>query len=203
MDGRRLRHAQRRPELVGLAADYLLRHGLADVSLRPLAAALGLTHRAVLHHFGTKEALLVEAVQEVRRREQERVRLAPEALAGDPVDLLWTVWRRVSAPVHLPFARLHFELQAAADRRPETYGRFLDDLVGSWIELITTLLVHRGVPGDDAPALATATYATIRGLQLDLLATGDRERVDAAFAQLARWLGDRVVATAPTPPPER
>jgi len=51
------------------------------VSLRPLAAAMALTHRGVLHHFGSKDALLVEAVQEVRRREQERLRAV--ATAGD------------------------------------------------------------------------------------------------------------------------
>jgi len=191
VDGRRLRHAHRRPELVGLAADYLLEHGLADVSLRPLSAAMGLSHRGVLHHFGSKEALLVEAVEEVRRREQERLGVAAEARA-EPTEVLRLVWRRISAPEHLPYARLHFELQAAAQRLPETYGRFLDDLVGSWVELIAGLLVARGVGPSDAPPLATFVYAAVRGLQLDLLATGDRDRVNGAFEELARVLDERL-----------
>jgi hypothetical protein len=36
--------------------------------------------------------------------------------------------------------------------------------------------------------LATFILATIRGLQLDLLATGEKPRVDAAFEEMLRLL---------------
>jgi len=192
VDGRRARHAHRRPELLGLAADYLLAHGLSDVSLRPLAAAMGISHRAVLHHFGSKEDLLIAAVQEVRRREQDRLGAAgtdPEAAAGD---VLEDVWRRVSSPEQLPYVRLHFDLQAAAGRRPELYGRFLDDLVASWVDVIAALLTGRGLSRAQARAIATFVYAAMRGLQLDLLATGERRRVDAGFEELKAALESRV-----------
>jgi AcrR family transcriptional regulator len=196
IDGRRARHAGRRPELLGRAADHLLAHGLSDVSLRPLAAAMGVSHRAVLHHFGSKEELLVEAVTEVRRREQQRLRTAGEPAGASVGDVLRAVWRRITAPEHLPYARLHFELQAAAGRRPELYGRFLDDLVASWVEVVAARLTGRGLPPDDARAVATFAYATVRGLQLDLLATGDRGRVDAAFAELEAALLTRLERAA-------
>jgi len=197
-DGRRTRHAQRRPELLGRAADFLLEHGLPDVSLRPLAEAMGVSHRTVLHHFASKQGLLIEAVQEIRRREQDRLRTGPQA-ADAPIDrALSDVWRRFSAPEHLPYVRLHFELQSAAQRQPDLFGRFLDELVGTWIDLIAERLAERGVTGDEARALATFVYATMRGLQLDLLATADRARVDSAFGELARALDQRLTASPAT-----
>jgi len=153
---------------------------------------MGISHRAVLHHFGTKEQLLAEAVQEVRRREQDRLR--GTAVAADaPVDeLLRVVWRRVSDPGHLPYVRVHFELRFAAGRDTALYGRFLDGLIASWVELIAGRLEAEGLSQDGARALATIIYAAVRGLQLDLLAISDRGRVDRAFEELVGAVRVRV-----------
>ena len=43
-----------------------------------------------------------------------------------------------------------------------------------------------GLPADTAEILATRTYATLIGLQVDLIATGDRERVGGALEELCR-----------------
>jgi len=83
-------------------------------------------------------------------------------------------------------------LQLAAQRRPQTYGRFFDDLVGPWVQLVAGLLTARGVEPAAARALATLLYAAVRGLQRDLLATGDRDRADAGFAELIAALERRL-----------
>lgn len=184
-DGRRTRHLHRRGELLEAVADRLAEHGLED--LRTLAGAVGISHRALLYHFGTRENLLREGLTEVRRREQERMTaLAAQLQAGD-VDvetLLRAAWARATAPDRQPFVRLHYQVQAAALATPAPYSEFLDGLVQSWIELLTPVVERAGVPEQDAPAVATFVFGAIRGLQLDLLSTGDRERVDAAFERL-------------------
>ncbi len=43
------------------------------------------------------------------------------------------------------------------------------------------MLIRDRVPPDRARVVAIALLAQIRGLQFDLAATGDRERVDRAF----------------------
>jgi hypothetical protein len=45
-----------------------------------------------------------------------------------------------------------------------------------------------GVPPERVQPMTTFIYAAIRGLQLDLLATGERARIDAAFPELLRML---------------
>ena len=51
-----------RARLLDAAVDYALAHGIAEVSLRQLAGALGTSHRMLIHHFGSREGLLVAVV---------------------------------------------------------------------------------------------------------------------------------------------
>ena len=60
----------RRAELLDRAVDYVCRHGLAELSLRPLAKAVGSSPRVLLHYFESKENLVVEIVREARARQQ-------------------------------------------------------------------------------------------------------------------------------------
>ena len=60
----------RRRELLEACVDYVCRHGLADLSLRPLAKAVGSSPRVLLHYFESKENLVVEIVLHGRARQQ-------------------------------------------------------------------------------------------------------------------------------------
>ena len=59
----------RRAATLAKAAEYVLEHGLADLSLRPLAKALGTSPRMLLYDFGSKERLIHEILAEIRRHE--------------------------------------------------------------------------------------------------------------------------------------
>ena len=45
---------------------YLLEHGLSDLSLRPLADALGTSARLLIYHFESKEGLLTEVLDSMQ-----------------------------------------------------------------------------------------------------------------------------------------
>lgn len=170
---------RRRQELLDDAVDYVVEHGLSDLSLRPLAAALGTSAPVLLHHFDSKEQLLVSVLGGVRDR--LRGVAAEAAAAGSPTQLE-AVWAWVSAPDREAFFRLFFEGYAVALRRPDLYAGFLDSVVSDWLDQLTPAM---------SDADATLTIAAIRGLLLDLLATGDRRRVDAAAARLSALLAAR------------
>ena len=170
---------RRRQELLDAAVDYVVDHGLGDLSLRPLAAALGTSAPVLLHHFDSKEQLLVLVLGGVRDRLRD---VAAEASgAGGPTQLE-AVWAWVSAPERDAFFRLFFEGYAVALRRPDLYAGFLDTVVSDWLGQLTPHMSD-----DDA----TLAIAAVRGLLLDLLATGDRARVDAAAARLLPLLATR------------
>jgi AcrR family transcriptional regulator len=182
-DGRRTRHRQRKADLIAAATDYVLENGLADLSLRPLAAALGISHRTLLYHFGSKERLFAEIVKEARIR--ERLAVAARGAREDmtPSDRLRAAWEHFASPEMAPFVRFHFQVHALALQGSEIFRDVWVAGDAEWLETIERLMVRQGFPPERAGAMATLILATFRGFQLDLSVSGERERVNAAFEQ--------------------
>src|SRR5580658_6102875 len=65
---------ERRAELLDEVVRYLGRHGIAGVSLRPVASALGVSVNALVHHFGSKDELVVAALRGPLRFSEESKR---------------------------------------------------------------------------------------------------------------------------------
>lgn len=177
----------RETELLELAYDYVLTHGLSDLSLRPLAAAIGSSPRVLLFLFGSKEELVRRLL--ARARQDELAWLGDH----DPTDLASTlrlVWAWLSDPDHAGLLRLWTEAYARSltDDPSGPWGHFARTTVEDWLRLLATAQppsFRRTARGRDQ---RTAALAILRGAMLDLLATGDRRRVgravDAAIAAL-------------------
>jgi AcrR family transcriptional regulator len=159
--------------------DHIATRGISDLSLRELAAGIGTSHRMLIHHFGGAEGLRVAVVREV----EERQRAALTDVVPDPempVDEAMRVWwKHISDESLWPNERLFFELYGQAlQSRPGTV-ELLDGIVDAWVEPAAQILALHGFP--EPHAVARLGIAVSRGLLLDLLATGDREAVDAAM----------------------
>ena len=64
----------RREELLEKAYEFVLEHGLADLSLRPLAQAIGSSPRVLLYLFESKDGLVRELLARARRDELAALR---------------------------------------------------------------------------------------------------------------------------------
>jgi AcrR family transcriptional regulator len=170
-----------REKLLRAAVEYVAAHGISDLSLRQLAAALGTSHRMLVYHFGSKEGLLVAVVREVER--QQRAALAELGTDPDlpPIEQGRRLWRRLTDPALGPYERLFFEVYGQAlQGRPHTTA-LLDGIVETWLGPLTELNLRYGMPEHEARASARLGVAVARGLLLDLLATGDKQGVDEAM----------------------
>jgi AcrR family transcriptional regulator len=130
----------------------------------------------LLHHFGSKDGLMLAIVDDVERRQMG---LLPD-LPTDPADHFAAMWADVSRPELRRFERLFFECYARAANGEQPFARMVPGAVNDWLAL---------TEGQAEPAAARLGLAVIRGLLLDLVATGDDAGVDAAaraFAQLLR-----------------
>jgi AcrR family transcriptional regulator len=170
-----------RAKLLAAAIEHLQAHGLGQLSLRELAAAIGTSHRMLIYHFGSKEGLLVAVVQAVEA--EQRAFLA--GLAGDPAigpgEAMRTMWRHLSDPGLWPSERLFFEIYSQAlQGRPGTEG-FLDRITEDWVAMAAAYSVRLGGLPETARADALLSVAVGRGLLLELLASGDRAAADQAF----------------------
>jgi AcrR family transcriptional regulator len=179
-----------RDRLLAAAVAIAMQSGIADLSLRELAAAIGTSHRMLLYHFGSREGLLAAVTLAVEQAERDTLREA-DAISADDARRRWAHY---SDPALWPQERLFFELYVHALRgRPGTEG-FLDHVVTGWLEPLTAAMASGGTDPGIAPAAARLSMAVTRGLLLDLLATQDIEGVTEAFELFLQ------LATAATEP---
>lgn len=172
-----------RSALLQKVVDYAMRHGVAGLTLRPLAAEIGASARMLMHHFGSKEAL----VGEVLARIEMDLGAALLADAG-PDDSLATImlrfWDRLAEPSLEPLLRSMFEVWGQALVRPADYQPFLDMVVSPWTAFVAGRLVQHGAPPTAAQDAALACTGAFHGLQLIRLTTGDAGPGRAALAAM-------------------
>lgn len=171
----------RKNELLDRAVDYVLREGLAALSLRPLAKATGASPRLLLYYFGSKEALVVEIIERGRARQRETMSNLKLIADLSPRAVTRTLWRAFSDPAWEPLMRLFFEVYGLALQDRTRFPGFVESAVDDWLAALETCCSRDGFTRDDARALATVTIAGFRGFLLDLCATHDRARIDRAF----------------------
>jgi AcrR family transcriptional regulator len=186
VDGRSLRYAGRREELLDQSAAWVLDNGLAALSLRALASDLGISHRTLLHHFPTREQLVGEVLRELRRRSVVTLMArAQDGEESDPRSLITAMWEHFVAPENLPYHRLFFEVYGLSLSERDRYLAYYEGFDSDWGEAVRELLLEAGAPPREVPPLATLIVAGYRGLLLDLIVTGDAKRTRAAIEQLA------------------
>jgi AcrR family transcriptional regulator len=168
------------------AVDYVISHGAADLTLRPLAKALKTNARMLMYHFGSREGLMRDILAGIRERGDALIQewFAKAKTPPTLAEFLLAYWQRMSDPRMRAVIRLVFELYALALRDPRSYPGVLADPVHHW----RSLEARTGTEPKIAKAEATLLLAATRGLLLDLCATGDRRRVTQALNLLARLL---------------
>jgi AcrR family transcriptional regulator len=169
----------RRAELLDALIGAFAAGGIGDRSLRDVATAVGTSHRMLLHHFGSREELLLTIVQEVERRQTSML----DDLPDDPADAVAQMWADVRRPEVRALERLFFECYARAAQGEQPFVRMLPGAVDGWLAE-----VDERTAGTADPAMVRLGLAVSRGLLLDLVATGDEAGVDAAAAAFVALL---------------
>ncbi len=172
----------RRQELLDQLIAAFARGGIGGRSLRDVAESVGTSHRMLLHHFGSRDELLLAIVEEVERRQAATLPQLPDDLA----DAVAAMWADVRRPELRPFERLFFECYARAAQGEEPFARMIPAAVDGWLASADT-----AADGEVDPAMIRLGLAVTRGLLLDLVATGDEAGVDAAAATFVELLRGR------------
>jgi AcrR family transcriptional regulator len=178
-----------RNELLDRVVAHLAEHGIADVSLRPMAASLGVSVNALVHHFGAKDEIVVAALERaVDLQDQVQARWLARNPALSQVELLRRWWRwLVATPANLALVRLGIEAAALDATETGLPGHVRADQISLWRSNIEQRLIAEGVPPAIAGTEASLAKAMFTGLVVDLLATGHRRRLtDALEVGLAR-----------------
>jgi AcrR family transcriptional regulator len=169
----------RERELLELAYAYSLSHGLAELSLRPLAAAIGSSPRVLLFLFGSKDGLIRALLARARSDELALLQnLRYDDQPGLEV-VARELWTWLAAPERRPLMNLWVEAYGRSLVSPEgPWADYARSTVDDWLELLKA-----SQPDPDtkqAEARRTAVLALLRGALLDLLATSDLDRTTRA-----------------------
>jgi AcrR family transcriptional regulator len=168
----------RRRELVDAAYAWVLEHGWAGMSLRPLAEAIGSSPRVLLFLFGSKDGL-IRALLERSRADQLAVLETLRAEGAGLGAVGAQIWAWLAAPEHRALLRLWLEAytRSVVAGPDAPWTGFAARTVADWDALLA------GHQDRDDAASRALLLAVLRGALLDLLATGDDARLDAAVAR--------------------
>ncbi|WP_442928960.1 TetR/AcrR family transcriptional regulator [Mycobacterium sp. MS1601] len=192
------RSAETRTRLLDATIECLLRYGYAGTTTPRVAELAGVTRGAQVHHFGSKDDLILAALQHLtaKRISTEVARFSLDyASAEDPIDaILQLLWDIHSAPIFIPIVELW-----VAGRTNAELGRE----VAKFETVATSTLMS--VIGEFAPegihrSMADFVYTamdSLRGILISSFVDGDptraRRRWDRASANLRRIVDPEIV----------
>jgi AcrR family transcriptional regulator len=172
--------------LLDACTDHALEHGL-PARLEPLACAAGTSARMLIYHFGTRDALLRAVLGRARQRQLaifgDLLRVRPDQ---PYTATLMNAWTFMTGPDGRPYLRMFGQLRE--DAAQQSWPGFRRVATTDWLEPL-----EEGLRSIGRPELATLVLAVIRGLLMDLDATGDRTRTHRAFADFLSTLDHQVV----------
>jgi len=178
---------RRREQLLDGVLEFVGENGLANLSLRPLAAHLETSTYTLAYHFGSKRELLdlVSAELAVRERNNSSVSLRGTA------DQVRSEWSRLTSEQGQAGLAIFLE-QVTLASRDDLSDEHLVARSRASIDAIRAALVHDGWDPAEAEICATRLAAVLRGLAFDLLLSGDRDRVESAVEDLLADVEERI-----------
>ena len=186
---RRTRAEQRaatRAAILDAAARCLVEDGYAALTTRRVAELADVAQSTLMHHFPTRESMLVEAVSVLALRiadsAMENMDFGAVRRPERRAEVLDQVWREFTSPQALAAAQLWF----AAGAEPELAAalRDLEERLTDMLMGMAGAVLPDLVEDPDFPALVDTGLALIRGLVMSIPVSG-REAVEE------RWQGIR------------
>jgi AcrR family transcriptional regulator len=160
---------------------YIADHGLADLSLRPLAAELGTSSRMLIYYFRTKEELLVQAL--ATQRPDIAALFADIRDASELRARLWNFWTANTSGDGRTSVQVMLQVLGAACAPRSPYIDYATSAIAVFVSALADGL--RGLDSiDDPEAVATLLVSGLRGILQDRLITGEVERTDRAARRL-------------------
>ncbi|MFF4586005.1 TetR/AcrR family transcriptional regulator [Streptomyces sp. NPDC001388] len=179
---RRLHYGEGREALLNAAVRVVARGGLRKLTYRAVAEEAGVTHGLVVHHFGSRDALIEEALAHTIRTSLSISSLEPGT--GKVTDFSSGLSEMVTAdPGTQAF---QYELLLEARRRPELLPQ-IRTLYDQYFDA-TQRELGRMLPAGADRALTRLVFAALDGLVLHQLVLGEPEITDAALEELRSLL---------------
>lgn len=179
---RRMRREDRGALILETAIELVTEQGLGAFGVSALARRCGLTNAGLLHHFGSKDGLMIALLEERDRRDRKAVSGNLPALRGrtltrdDVLEMLRAIVARNQTQPQL--VRLNAMLRTDALIRGSVTQAYFNKREAEVRDIFTGVL---GSIVEDAEGTARVLFATMKGLEAEWL------RQDCEFDLVAAW----------------
>jgi AcrR family transcriptional regulator len=179
----------RREEILTATIDLVDRIGLATIRVADVAGELGISPGLVFYHFGTKDALVVEAFAHAVERDLARLDAAIEH-GTDPLDRLQRVVRLYGPTGAAKGWRLWIDAWALAQREP-AIRKTLRRMDQRWCTVLREVVEEGVADGSFQCADPSGSVARVSAL-LDGLSVATLVYRTVTRAQLRRWVAETI-----------
>ena len=187
-----------RERLMSLIRDYILEHGVVDLSLSQLARGIGSNNRMLIYHFESLDRILASAIDDILDKGPLMLALADHLYGEEPTrQRLATAWRQISNPDRLPHLRIFFARLGMASDHPNQYATFLAQTRERWVNLVGLALTDDNQISDPEHT-AVAIVGLWRGLQIQLIAGDPVEIVNSVHDRVIEALVPECQPARPT-----
>lgn len=179
---KRVDYGTGREALLNAAVRVVARGGLRNLTYRAVADEGGVTHGLVVHHFGSRDALIEAALEHSVRTSASASSLEPGT--GNVADFAAGLAEMVTRePAMQTF---QYELMLESRRRPELLPQ-IRALYNEYFEA-TERELSRILPEGTTPALTRLVFAALEGLVLHQLVLGEPDVTEGALKELRSLL---------------
>jgi AcrR family transcriptional regulator len=190
----------KREELLAAAGAVLARTGLAETSLRSLAAEMGTSARMLVYYFGSKEHLTLEVMNR-----QQRAAIPDTGDLELPVSIAahrqWCVddWHACTRGERSDNLRVVLQVFGAACGRNSPYRAYTWETLSLLTRNSQARLEALGMPAHVAQTRSRIALAAFQGFIIEYFTAEDPDHVDDTFA---RFLDEFLLAPfEPNPSP--
>lgn len=152
-----------REQLLDGAVEAVLDEGLTRLTFGRLASRLGVTDRAIVYYFPTKDDLVGAVLLAVSGRLTSLLEEAASAQVTDHRGLVGALWPALARPAVDPYFAVFFEATGLAASGAEPYRTLAGSLVTAWIDWLAPLVLG---PAAVRRREAQAAVALLDGLLL-------------------------------------
>jgi AcrR family transcriptional regulator len=133
-----------------------------DLSLAPMAEALGTSKRMLLYYFGDRRGLLEQAQSAARPNAGNIFRDVdgPQTLESAAMDL----WHALTRGKQRRSVRMLLQVLSLATTDPETYGDFAQTAIDLMLTPISEAFVAAGFTAEESAQRGTLIVSGMRGL---------------------------------------
>ncbi|PZQ48128.1 MAG: hypothetical protein DI556_15005 [Rhodovulum sulfidophilum] len=202
LDGREVKGAAMRARLRAATEEIIAEVGVEAASTVTIAQRAGVSRGAMLHHYPTRDDLIIDTARHFWQRAKEVVAALADDLGegrvgvGAFIETLYDVVFRANALVTM----LDLVVSGRSDTRIGlAVNEILTDLFHAYEDCGIRALSHRGVPPEVVRVQITFIVSTLRGLRIQDNIEANEARVQAVLRMLTASIEHSIAAAAGEP----